>query len=226
MAPLWLEHGLEPRPYGGAYEHLYLDIYPPGLAAGDAAHVGTVQSIRPAAGEARKPVESEPLVYVTFGTVFEDLTLLRTIVEGVRELPVRVLVTVGPNGDPDALGVQPENVEVARYVPQAEVLPRCAAVVSHGGSGTFLAALAHGLPQLIVPQGADQYLNAQALARSGAGLVLAPDAASAQAAHDATRPLLDEPEHTEAAQRIAAQIADMPAPDEVAALLADRFGER
>src|SRR3954447_7049651 len=29
MAELWRAHGLEPRPYGGTYDHLYADIYPP-----------------------------------------------------------------------------------------------------------------------------------------------------------------------------------------------------
>ena len=41
-------------------------------------------------------------------------------------------------------------------------------VVHHGGSGTMLGALAHGLPQLRRPQGADQFLNAEALLPTGA----------------------------------------------------------
>lgn len=39
VAPLWRSLGLEPRPYGGAYDHLYLDIYPPALQAPAATHV-------------------------------------------------------------------------------------------------------------------------------------------------------------------------------------------
>ena len=31
VAPLWRSRGLEPRPYGGSYDHWYLDIYPPAL---------------------------------------------------------------------------------------------------------------------------------------------------------------------------------------------------
>ena len=225
MAPVWREHGLEPRPYAGAFDHLYLDIYPPGLADADAGHLGAVQRVRPVAGASRARPDADPLVYVTFGTVFtDDLTLLRTVVEGVRELPVRVLVTVGPNADPAALGEQPANVEVATYVPQAETLPRCAAVVSHAGSGTFLAALAHGLPQLLVPQGADQYLNADALRRAGSGLVLLPQEATPDAVRAAVLQLLDDPAIARAAQRAAAELEAMPSPAEVAALLAARYG--
>ncbi len=31
VAPLWRSRALEPRPYGGSYDHLYLDSYPPEL---------------------------------------------------------------------------------------------------------------------------------------------------------------------------------------------------
>src|SRR3954447_25687613 len=40
VADLWRSQGLEPRPYAGTYDHLYLDIYPPSLQTSDANHVG------------------------------------------------------------------------------------------------------------------------------------------------------------------------------------------
>ena len=69
MAGVWRAHGLEPRPFAGTYDHLYVDIYPPGLQVDDIAHVGPVQPIRPAESIERDPA-AEPLVYITFGTVF------------------------------------------------------------------------------------------------------------------------------------------------------------
>ena len=56
---------------------------------------------------------------------------------------------------------------VERYVPQADVLPLCDVAVGHGGSGSTLGALAHGLPMLLLPHGADQFENAQACAALG-----------------------------------------------------------
>jgi len=47
--------------------------------------------------------------------------------------------------------------------------PTCAAVISHAGSGTTLAVLAHGLPQRLIPQGTDQFVNADRCVQSGAG---------------------------------------------------------
>jgi hypothetical protein len=77
-------------------------------------------------------------------------------------------------GDPAKLGAQPPLVRVERDVLQSQLLARCHAAVSHAGSGTALAAARHGLPQLCLPQGADQFLNAAAIASSGAGLSLKP----------------------------------------------------
>lgn len=94
-------------------------------------------------------------------------------------------------------------------------------MVSHAGSGTALGTLAAGLPQLCLPQGADQFLNAAAVAKGGAGISLAPDAATPAAIQDAVRRLLDDASYCDAAARIALSIAAMPSPDDVAIVLED-----
>lgn len=235
VAPLWEAQGLTPRPYGGTYDHLYLDIYPESLQTQDAAHVGDVQPLRPImfaadAGDGGLPAlvtepSSVPLVYVTFGTVFnKDVSVIATVVRAAAELQVRVVATVGPAGDPAALGDQPANVSVRRYIPQTELLSRCAAVVSHGGSGTFLAAVSSGLPQLCVPQGADQFDNAAACVRSGAGLMLGPGGVGPESVREALKRVLGDPAFGAAAARVGAEIAAMPPPAEVAEVISTRFG--
>ncbi|MGI9022061.1 MAG: glycosyltransferase [Acidimicrobiales bacterium] len=238
VAPLWEGQDLEPRPYGGSYDHLYLDIYPPSLRAGDRSHVPHVQPLRPvafaAAGDEALPdwatcppvagQTEPPLVYVTFGTVFNtDLSQVAAAVDGLAGLPVRVVVTLGPRADPAVMGPQPPNVHVARYIPQTELLPHCAAVVSHAGSGTFLASLAQGLPHLCIPQAADQFDNAATCVRSGAGLALAPGTATAAAVREGVERLLSDPSFRSAAERVAGEIADMPGPDVAARIIGERF---
>jgi UDP-N-acetylglucosamine transferase subunit ALG13 len=234
VAPLWEQHGLAPRPYGGSYDHLYLDIYPRSLRSQDVTHAGNIQALQPVAfatpgddGASPDLVTEDsslPLVYVTFGTVFNtDASLIATVVGAIAELRVRVIATVGPAGDPASLGPQPANVAVERYIPQTELLSRCAVVVSHAGSGTFLAGLSHGLPQLCIPQGADQFENAAAAARSGAGIVLSPGDVTPESVREATKRLLGESGFGAAAARLSSEIASMPPPDQVAGVLADRF---
>jgi len=227
VAPLWQGLGLQPRPYAGTYEHLYLDIYPPSLQPAERPHVPSSQLLRPvgfATGrDEALPAwvieDGPPLVYVTFGTVFSDAAALAAIVSAVRDLDARVVATVGPHIDPEALGPQPQSVHVARYIPQRQLLPHCSAVVSHGGSGTFLASVAAGVPQLCLPQGADQFLNATASTRSGIGLSLPPDQASPDRVHAAVSRLLTEDSFRSSAEAVAREIATMPAPDVVAAQL-------
>lgn len=231
VAPLWEELRLEPRPYAGCYDHLYLDIYPPGLSEGDTSHIPHLQSLRPvpfAFKEEDLVYElnpATPIVYVTLGTVFNrDTSLMKTVVEAVQDLPLQVVVTVGPKGDPQAVGPVGDNVLVARYIPQTKLLDRCSLVISHAGSGTFLAALSHGIPQLCLPQAADQFLNGQACTASGAGITLVPGTTTPEAIRGAAHRLLNEAKFREAAERLGAEIARMPGPDEVAGVIAGRFG--
>jgi hypothetical protein len=223
VAELWRAQGLEPRPFAGTYDHLYIDIYPPSLQTDDTGHIEDIQLLRPAL--IARDGSPDPLVYVTFGTVWnEDLALFSTVVKGARELPVRVVVTLGPGHNPGELGEQPANVRVAEFIPQEQLLPECAAVVSHAGSGTFLAALAAGVPQLLVPGAADQFLNAEAAVRGGVALVLWPGEVSVASVRDALKSVLADTGLREAAERVATEIAAMPPPEAVAAELARRFG--
>jgi UDP:flavonoid glycosyltransferase YjiC (YdhE family) len=230
VAPVWRANGLEPRPYGGSYDHLYLDIYPAALQPQERPHIHTTQHLRPTSAPTSSglPVGvpedlSVPLVYVTLGTVFNTLDVLRTVVDAVQDLPVRLVVTVGPDGDPIALGPRPANVHVASYIPQDQLLPHATAVVSHAGSGTFLASLAAGLPQLCLPQGADQYLNASVCAQAGVGITL-PGSASRREVRDALEELLSAPSYVEAARRMSGEFAAMPSPGDVVDRLANDYG--
>jgi UDP:flavonoid glycosyltransferase YjiC (YdhE family) len=66
----------------------------------------------------------------------------------------------------------PPTVRHFDYAPFSRILPRCAALVHHGGIGTTSQALAAGVPQLIMPMAHDQFDNAHRVARLGAGDVI------------------------------------------------------
>jgi UDP:flavonoid glycosyltransferase YjiC (YdhE family) len=229
VAELWREAGLTPRPYGGSYDHLYLDLYPPSLALSPRDHIRDVQRIRPvpprASPAAPLPVDvrrlaHRPLVYVTFGTVFNEPRVLADVVDAISTLPISVVATVGHNNEPAMFGDQPAHVLVTHFVPQDDLLPHCAAVVSHGGSGTFLASLARGLPQVLLPQGADQFLNADAGERAGVAIVLRPHEQEPGRVREALAAALEDPGLRVRAGALAAEIAAMPSADEVVDRLA------
>ena len=138
-------------------------------------------------------VRSErPGIYVTLGTIFNRGSgdLFERLVAGLGELDAEVLVTVGRGLDPADLGPQPPHVRVERFVPQAEVLPTVDLVVSHAGSGSLMATLAHGLPSLLLPLGADQPHNAGRAAELGLAATLDAAACSPDAVAEAARAVL------------------------------------
>ncbi|MEU6105776.1 glycosyltransferase [Streptomyces flaveolus] len=160
-------------------------------------------------------------VYVTLGTALASAEVLRTVVEGLLPLDVPVLVAAGPAVPVAELGEQPEHVVVVPWVAQPKALEHAALVVQHGGAGTTLAALAAGLPQLVLPQGAAAPPTARAVHAAGAGeYVLAPDL-SPQAVHAAARRLLADESYRTGARKVAEEIAAMPDPATTAARLPD-----
>ena len=203
---------------------LYLDIWPKSLAAEPCVWPRT-QPLRPVGGPAapgqRLPWDDLPhakTVHLTLGTIFADAPgVLEAAVVGLRELQANLVVTVGPHGDPARFGPQPPHVVIERYVPHELLLPECDVLVDHAGAGILLAGFRHGLPQLLLPQGIDQFGNAEAAERAGAGLAL-PEV-TADAVAGAARRLLAEPGFTAAARAVQDDIAAMPSADETVALL-------
>ncbi len=159
------------------------------------------------------PGLGHPLVYLTFGTVAARVGLFpelyQRVVAEVADLPVRVLVTTGA-GEPDALGPVPDNVHVEQFWPQRDVMPHASAMVAHGGLGTTLLALYHGVPMALLPLFADQAHNAGRVADVGAGLVAQGGPAGAAVLAGLLKQVLSDPAFRVRARSLAAEIAELP----------------
>ena len=108
---------------------------------------------------------AQPTVYVTLGTEVNtepDLypRVMQTIIAGLRDAKINLIVTLGRDKDPAEFGPQPANVHIERYIPQSLLLRRCDLMVMHGGSNSLLQALDIGIPMVVVPLIADQFFNA------------------------------------------------------------------
>jgi UDP:flavonoid glycosyltransferase YjiC (YdhE family) len=225
--------GAAPKVFEAWRNATYLHPCPPGLRPDDEAIWRNGLPLRPMTpGETDDPalvsrIERLPhrrTVFVTLGTVYGgNVAALASAIKGLRELAVNLIVAVGPQGDPSLVEAHDHCVLAERFVPLASVLERCDGVVSQGGSGVMLGAMARGLPQLMLPQGADQFRNAEASVRSGAALALHPETANADAVSDAAHRMLHDGHFAAAARVLRDEIAAMPDPDTViAALTGDR----
>jgi UDP:flavonoid glycosyltransferase YjiC (YdhE family) len=165
-------------------------------------------------------------IHLTLGTVFHEATdVLLSAIASLRELPHNLVVTIGPGVDRALFGPQPAHVLLEPYLPHALLLPRCCLVVSHGGAGAMLGALTYGLPQLLLPQGGDQFANARACQHAGVALVLSAEQVSPASVGDAARRLLNETSFTLAAEAVQAEIAAMPNAEQLLPMLTARSSQ-
>jgi len=219
----------------------YLTFVPASLEDAQNARPPATHRFRdPAAAAPGQPLpdwwsgDSRPLVYVSFGSVAGTMptagTLYAAVYEAAAELPARVLLTLGqPDADVEALGAAPANLRVERWVAPADVLAQADAVVSHGGFGTTLGAIAAGLPLVVVPLFGDQPDNARRVEAVGAGAVVWPDADAPPegvrstidptALCEAVATVLEDPAYRRVAAGLAAEMAAQRPADEALGLL-------
>ncbi|WP_285689868.1 nucleotide disphospho-sugar-binding domain-containing protein [Actinoplanes sp. NBRC 103695] len=166
-----------------------------------------------------------PRVVVTLGSFtqwFRDGGLMREVVLGTRDLGVDLVVATAGADLPALPDPLPEHVTLVDWVPMRALLAVSDAIVHHGGLGTVYAAFAAGVPQLVLPAAAGPALaNSRTVAARGAGAVLDMDGAVATALKPAVEDVLVNPAYREAAQEVAAEMAAMPSPADVAGRLAE-----
>ena len=229
LTALRAQHGLVADPGLTMLDrHLVLVPAPPSFRYPSVPLPPSARHVRPADPEPARgsagwapPASGQPLVYASLGTAFnqEAGDLYARVVAGVRDLPVDLLVTVGRELDPAELGVQPPNVRIERYVPQWAVLPQAAVAVTHGGSGGVVGALAHGVPVVALPLGADQPSNAARVEALGVGYVLDALTATPDQVAGAVTRLLTDADARAAAERLRDECAALPAPAEAVSWL-------
>ncbi|PZE68873.1 glycosyltransferase [Curtobacterium sp. MCBD17_021] len=160
------------------------------------------------------PATDRPRVLVTLGTVFGDAALLQTIIDGFHPDEADVLATVGVIGDHLA---DSEHVHFVPFRPMRELLDGVDVVVSAAGAGTVLAAASAGVPMVLLPQGADQFINAARAAEAGMAVVVD----RAEAVGPAVHRMLAGSAHADAARRLRAEAEQRPsATDAISELVA------
>jgi hypothetical protein len=151
----------------------------------------------------------KPRVLVTLGTVFTDTAVLEAILDTIDTDRYDVIATLGVV--PGVSLPKREGVEFVGFVPLADLLNGVTAVVTSGGAGTVLASLSRGVPMVIFPQGADQFINAQRAAESGSA-VLAENPSTVGAALET---LIADSSYAAAARRVGQEMSTAPAASDV-----------
>lgn len=224
LAEVYEGCGIDPPSGDSHLTNPYLDIWPQGLRPQtDEWLYPNMWPLRPEnalplAAPAPRPdalsgLPHERTVYVTAGTTHNTTTgLLETMVQGLREEAVNVVVTIGPDGDPDRFGPQPDHVRIERYIPQNTLLPHCELVVCSAGAGTVLGALAHATPLVVAPVATDQHEMAEQVQQAGVGRTCCTQPLSPAAVRASFQEVSTNPAYSAAAARLSEQILSMPTP--------------
>ena len=201
------------------HRHLYLDDVPSSLQTPyelPAAHRFRPVARAETGGDGLPALlgrlDRRPTIYASMGTVFDAPPgLFRSVVDGLGDEPLNVILVVGAARDPGSLGPLPENIHIERFLPQVSVLRHCEAVITHAGYNTVLEALRQGLPMVSVPLCVDQPLNAERCVELGAAIRLRSEEATPSAVRAAIRRLVEDPHYRCSAQRVRSEIEAMPA---------------
>jgi len=146
-----------------------------------------------------------PCVHVTEGTVHvHEPFLMKAPVDGLAELPLTVIGTTGGRCSVEELGLRriPSNVRLERWVSHTDLLPHVDVMVTTGGAGSVLAALAAGVPLVVVPTEWDKQEIAQRVVESGAGIRLAPQRCSSAQLRESVLTVLHDPAFRARARRL------------------------
>jgi len=107
----------------------------------------------------------EAPIYIGFGSMtgFDNARLLNALIKAIKGR--RALFHPGWSGiDPKEL---PDNFLAIGDTPHDWLLPRTAAVIHHGGSGTSHSAARAGVPSIVTPFAGDQFFWAERLRLAG-----------------------------------------------------------
>jgi len=147
------------------------------------------------------------------------LVMTGKVVRAIAGLDVDVVAAVSA-ADREKLGELPPNVRVVSGLPFHALFGQCDLVVSQGGLGTVMTAVAAGLPHLVLPQISDTMLNARMLKAAGSADLLLPSEWTDDTLAGTAAQMLADPAYPEAAARLRDEMHALPTPNEMAGSLA------
>lgn len=154
-----------------------------------------------------RPAGADNVLLISLGSAYtRQPEFYRQCLAAFGGLPGwHVVLQIGRHTDAADLGDVPPNVEVHPWVPQRAILERADAFVTHAGMGGCGEGLLAGVPMIAVPQGAEQFLNADRLVELGVARRLDTADATAGRLRAALLDLVGDPDVARRSARLRAE---------------------
>ncbi|MGY0498958.1 macrolide family glycosyltransferase [Nocardia sp. FBN12] len=163
--------------------------------SGTVTFVGPCFDTRRSAGWIR-PARAGKVLLISLGSAYTHRPeFYRQCLQAFGNLPGwHIVLQIGKHTDPDELGDIAPNVEVHSWVPQRAILEQADAFITHAGMGGCGEGLSAGVPMIAVPQGAEQFMNADRLVELGVACRIDTEDATAENLRAALHDLITDPE--------------------------------
>ncbi|UKY50869.1 macrolide family glycosyltransferase [Streptomyces inhibens] len=191
--------------------------------------VGPCLGDRAEQGGWTRPAGAEKVLLVSLGSAYtRQPEFYRQCVAAFGELPGwQVVLQIGAYTDPAELGDGlPANIEVRSWVPQLAILEQADAFVTHAGMGGSAEGLYAGVPMIAVPQGAEQFANADQLVELGVARRIDTADATAEALRTALTQLTDDPRVAARSAELRAEVRAEGGARRAADLIEERLGRK
>ena len=180
----------------------------------DGARGDDINDLRRFLGNGSAPVA------VTLGSAMRHgREILSQVVKACGALGRRLLIL---SKDSDQVPANlPTTVMRVAWAPMGETLPRCAALIHHGGVGTLARAFQAGIPQVVIPFCHDQPDNSDRVTRLGAGRWISPWAVRRGGLNRVLGRVLDHGDMKDRCHALAREIDPKVAIDKACSIVAD-----
>ncbi|WP_407560703.1 macrolide family glycosyltransferase [Streptomyces sp. 184] len=153
-----------------------------------------------------RPPGAERVLLVSLGSAYtRQAEFYRQCIAAFGDLPGwHVVLQIGKYTDPGELGAVPPHVELHSWVPQRAILDQADAFVTHAGMGGCGEGLLAGVPMIAVPQGAEQFMNADRLVELGVARRVDTADATAETLRASLIDLVEDPQRAERSRQLQA----------------------
>jgi MGT family glycosyltransferase len=148
-------------------------------------------------------LSDKPLIYVSMGTILNQLTwIFQKIAAACAGLDAQLVISLGGSTKPESLPKLPGNPLVVEYAPQLELLPKATLTITPAGMNTTMESLKNGVPMVAIPITNDQPGVAARIAWTGTGELVPLKKASVSRLQKAIRRVLMEDSYKKHALRL------------------------
>jgi MGT family glycosyltransferase len=138
----------------------------------------------------KKPTDGKAVILISDMYANQDPEYFKMFINALGESEYHVILSIGGGPDAPSLGLLPDNIEISEATSHLAILPHASLLICHGGTGSTLESIYHGVPVIACPSTPDTEEVADRIVELGVGIKLPRKLMSVQTIRDNIRSAL------------------------------------